>query len=66
MAEEHSKLNGGSLSVFEYLRVVISESSRQISETDVSYPNFLDWRERARTFDQLAAFQESSYALTGT
>src|SRR5882672_5603524 len=44
----------------------ISESSRQISEMAVSYPNFLDWRERARTFDQLAAFQESSYVLTGT
>ena len=44
----------------------ISESNRQIPEMAVSYPNFLDWREQARTFDQFSAFQESSYVLTGT
>ena len=43
----------------------ISESSRQIPEMAVAYPNFLDWREQTRTFDELAAFQESSYTLTG-
>ena len=31
----------------------------------MAYPNFLDWREQTRTFDELAAFQESSYTLTG-
>jgi putative ABC transport system permease protein len=32
----------------------------------VSYPNFRDWRERAESFDDMAAFNYSSETLTGS
>ena len=32
----------------------------------VTYPNFLDWRQRNRVFDDLAAFNDGSINLTGT
>jgi len=32
----------------------------------VTYPNFLDWRQRNRVFEDLAAFNDGSINLTGT
>ncbi len=39
---------------------------QQVARQLVSAPNFLDWRERSRSFDELAAFRPSlSYNMTG-
>ncbi len=32
----------------------------------IAFPNLQDWRERAKTLDQIAAYQSQSYDLTGT
>ncbi len=34
--------------------------------SDTSYPNFFDWRTRARSFDSLATRQDGSYTLGGS
>jgi len=31
-----------------------------------SYPGFMDWRERARSFSAMGAYREESYAVSGT
>jgi len=33
--------------------------------TEVSYPDFLDWRRNARSFEQIAAFKPAGFDLTG-
>src|SRR5689334_4175558 len=47
--------------------VVLDETAlkRGIPSMDVSYPNFLDWREQNRVFEDIAAYDGSSRALTG-
>jgi putative ABC transport system permease protein len=46
--------------------VFISEWSQQVPNMSVSYPNFTDWREQNRSFEQLAAFRGAGLILTGT
>ena len=45
--------------------VRLGEWSKQVPQMSISYPNFIDWRERNRVFDGLAATQFDSYNLTG-
>src|SRR5262245_41118340 len=43
--------------------LILWEKSPTI-ETSVSYPNFLDWNSRNRTFSAMAAFRRDSFNLT--
>jgi putative ABC transport system permease protein len=45
--------------------VFMGEWSQQIPEMSVSYPNFADWRDQNTVFEQIAAFRNSNYVLTG-
>jgi putative ABC transport system permease protein len=45
------------------IRLNVNEKDRTIS---VSWPNFLDWRARAHSFESLADSREESLTLTGT
>src|SRR5581483_5558238 len=47
--------------------VVLDETAlrRGITSMGVSYPNFLDWREQNRVFEDVAAYDTSSLALAG-
>ncbi|HEV2915202.1 MAG TPA: ABC transporter permease [Pyrinomonadaceae bacterium] len=45
--------------------VFISEWSQQVPNMSVSYPNFVDWRDQNRTFEQVAAFRGAGLILTG-
>jgi putative ABC transport system permease protein len=45
--------------------VVMWEKLASFENASVSYPNFLDWRERNRVFEDLAAYNEGSVNLTG-
>ena len=40
-------------------------SMPQFHEASVSYPNFLDWQRRSRSFDLMAAYRHDSFNLTG-
>ncbi|HKT68174.1 MAG TPA: ABC transporter permease [Terriglobales bacterium] len=40
-------------------------SMPQFREASVSYPNFLDWQRRSRSFDLMAAYRHDSFNLTG-
>jgi predicted permease len=40
-------------------------SMPQFRDASVSYPNFLDWRERSRSFERMAAYRNDSLNLTG-
>jgi putative ABC transport system permease protein len=44
---------------------IMSEWSQQVPNMSVSYPNFIDWREQNRVFEQIAAFRGAGYILTG-
>jgi putative ABC transport system permease protein len=44
----------------------LTEASSQFPDgMSVAYPNFLDWRERQRVFDFMAAHRNQSYNVTG-
>jgi putative ABC transport system permease protein len=45
--------------------VMVYTSSPQFAQMSTSYPNFLDWAERARSFEALGAFRTDSLNLTG-
>ncbi|HSR40855.1 MAG TPA: ABC transporter permease, partial [Longimicrobiales bacterium] len=45
--------------------VYMYESYREDQTKSVSYPNYLDWRERNRVFEDLAARTSWSFTLTG-
>jgi putative ABC transport system permease protein len=47
--------------------VILDETAlkRGVTSMGVSYPNFLDWREQNRVFEDVAAYDTSSLALTG-
>jgi predicted permease len=40
-------------------------STPQFRDSSVSYPNFLDWRERSRSFEFMAAYRSENFNLTG-
>src|SRR5437867_7676771 len=40
-------------------------SMPQFREASVSYPNFLDWQQRSRSFDSMAAYRGETFNLTG-
>jgi predicted permease len=40
-------------------------SMPQFREASVSYPNFLDWQQRSRAFDAMAAYRGDTFNLTG-
>src|SRR4028119_2381292 len=45
--------------------VFIGEWSQQVPEMSVSYPNFIDFRDQQQTMEQIAAFRNANYVLTG-
>ena len=45
--------------------VFLSERSEQVPEMAVSFPNYLDWRAQNRVFEQMAAFLDQTFNLTG-
>ena len=45
--------------------VFISERSERLPVMAVSVPNFVDWREQNHVFEQMAAFIDLTYNLTG-
>jgi putative ABC transport system permease protein len=45
--------------------VVLMEKYRQVDRMGVSYPNFKDWRERAKSFEAMAGFRTEAFTLTG-
>lgn len=40
-------------------------SMPQFRDASVSYPNFLDWQQRSRSFEQMAAYRLENFNLTG-
>ena len=48
--------------------VLLDENAlkRGITSMGVSFPNFLDWREQNRVFEDVAAYDTASQALTGS
>jgi putative ABC transport system permease protein len=45
--------------------LMLYTSMPQFREASVSYPNFLDWQQRSRSFDRMAAYRGDSFNLTG-
>ena len=45
--------------------VFISEHSQQVPGMSVAYPNFLDWRERQKSFTHLGVFRGQSFNYLG-
>jgi len=45
--------------------VLMNESSKQLPDMSVSYPDYLDWRDRSRSFERIAAVQPAQYTLSG-
>jgi predicted permease len=45
--------------------LMLYTSMPQFREASVSYPNFLDWQERSRSFDLMAAYRSDTFTLTG-
>src|SRR6476660_6749868 len=43
----------------------IYTSTKNFRQSSVSYPNFLDWRQRSRAFDAMAAYRTDNFNLTG-
>jgi len=41
-------------------------SRRCIESMGVSYPNFLDWRERSHSFEDIACYDTSGFAMAGS
>src|SRR5262245_23995171 len=45
--------------------VRLSNKTSRFPRIGISYPNFSDWRERAQSFEGMAAFRSESFNLTG-
>jgi putative ABC transport system permease protein len=45
--------------------VIIGETDARIGDISVSYPDFLDWRKRTRSFSGMAAMQNEGFNLAG-
>lgn len=43
--------------------VFVHEKSTQLENISVSYPNFLDWKERNTVFENIGVFRSQSYSL---
>lgn len=43
----------------------LSTSMAQFQDASISYPNFLDWQQRSRSFEQMAAYRHDNFNLTG-
>jgi predicted permease len=43
----------------------LATSMPQFKDASVSYPNFLDWQRRNRSFEQLGLYRNENYTLTG-
>ena len=43
----------------------VYSSTANFKQSSVSYPNFLDWRQRSRSFDGMAAYRTDNFNLTG-
>jgi len=43
----------------------LSTSTPQFQEASISYPNFLDWQQRSRSFEAMAAYRFDNFNLTG-
>ena len=41
-------------------------SMPQFRDASISYPNFLDWQQRSRSFEAMAAYRSTSFNLTGS
>jgi putative ABC transport system permease protein len=65
-----SLINGLLLKPLPYAQgdelVLLWEKLASFENASVAYPNFLDWRERNRVFEDLAAYNEGSVNLTGS
>ena len=46
-------------------RLAVISETRRGSEISVSYPDFFDWRDTARSFDAMGAFRGATVTLTG-
>ena len=44
----------------------IYTSMPQFRDASISYPNFLDWQQRSRSFEAMAAYRTTSFNLTGS
>ncbi len=64
-----SVVNGVLLNPLPYQQpdrlVALYARSKEFSRGSISYPNFLDWVRRQRSFSTLAAFRQEDYNLTG-
>src|SRR5690348_5682246 len=45
--------------------LMLYTSMPQFRQASVSYPNFLDWQQRSRSFEQMAAYRFDNFNLTG-
>src|SRR5215813_6110790 len=45
--------------------VMLAGKGRNGERANISYPNFSDWRERARSFERMASISSQSFNLTG-
>jgi predicted permease len=43
----------------------LSTSMPQFQEASISYPNFIDWQQRSRSFEWMAAYRFENFNLTG-
>ena len=43
----------------------LSTSMPQFQEASIAYPNFLDWQQRSRSFESMAAYRFDNFNLTG-
>src|SRR6185437_8783219 len=41
-------------------------SMPQFRDASISYPNFLDWQQRSRSFEAMAAYRNTTFNLTGS
>ena len=64
-----SVVNGVLLSPLPYPQpgslVALYSRTANFQESSISYPNFLDWQRENNSFEQLAAYREDSFNMTG-
>ena len=45
--------------------VLVNDTQANVGKTPASYPEYLDWKERGRTFQELGAYFNTTFSLTG-